>query len=168
MNRLINKLAVALFRIPWVTELWSQKFHALKFDTTPWTPLVQPLSECKIVLLTTGGAHLRTDLPFNMADKNGDPSYRKIPSTAGQEDIMITHDYYDHRDADQDINLIFPIAAIREHQKNGIIGESADFFYSFMGHTDGPHLDTIVQKTAKEVAQQLRQQKVDIALLVPA
>lgn len=168
MKRLLNKLAVTLYRIPWVKELWSRQFQAIESNSVPWTRLGKPLAECKIALLTTGGVHLKTDRPFDMSDKNGDPSFRKIPSSAAPKDLQITHDYYDHQDADQDINLIFPIDILKEMQRDGIIGESSDFFYAFMGHIEGPHLDTLIEKTAPDVARQLSHQNVDVALLVPA
>ncbi len=76
-SNFINKLAVAFYRIPGVKDRWANNFNALESDTIPWTPLKQPLSQCKVALLTTGGVHLKTDPPFNMEDKEGDPTYRK-------------------------------------------------------------------------------------------
>jgi hypothetical protein len=57
---------------------------------------------------------------------------------------------------------------LRDVQQEGLVGESAEFFYSFMGHIDKHHIKTLVEQTAKDVAHQLKQEKVDIALLVPA
>lgn len=168
MNELLNKMMIFLYRIPWIKEFWSSRFSALESDTIPWTPLEKPLPQCKIALITTGGVHLKTDRPFDMEDKNGDPSYRKISSTATQNDLAITHIYYDHSDADKDINLVFPIDILREVQNAGLVGESAEFFYGFMGHIDAHHVQTLVEQTAKSVARQLKQAEVDIALLVPA
>ncbi len=159
---------VALYSNPWVKKRWSQNFNALETDMIPWTPLQKPLSQCKIALLTTGGVHLKNDKPFDMEDKNGDPTYRKIPSTAVQEDITITHKYYNHSDADKDINLVLPLDILRDVQQEGLVGESAEFFYSFMGHIDKHHIKTLVEQTAKDVAHQIKQEKVDIAVLVPA
>lgn len=161
-------MMVTLYSNPWVKKRWAQKFNALESKTIPWTPLQKPLSQCKIALITTGGVHLKNDNPFDMEVKNGDPTYRKIPSTVAQKDITITHNYYNHSDADQDINLVFPIDILRDVQHEGFVGESAAFFYSFMGHIDKHHIKTLVEQTAKEVAYQLKQERVDIALLVPA
>ena len=167
-NHFFNKMKVALYRNPWIKKRWAQNFNALVSDTIPWTPLQKPLSLCKIALLTTGGVHLKNDHPFDMEDKDGDPTYRKIPSTVTQKDITITHDYYNHKDADQDINLVFPIGILRDAQQQGLVGEFAEFFYSFMGHISKHHIKTLVEQTAKDVAQQLMQEKVDVAFLVPA
>jgi D-proline reductase (dithiol) PrdB len=168
IKNFFNKIMVALYRIPWVKNRWAQNFNAQESDTIPWTPLLKPLSNCKIALLTTGGVHLRNDAPFDMKDKYGDPTYRKIPSSVALKDITITHDYYNHHDADQDINLIFPIEILRDAQQKGLVGESAEFFYSFMGHIDKHLIKTLMEKTAKEVAHLLKKEKVDIAFIVPA
>jgi len=37
-----------------------------------------------------------------------------------------------------------------------------------MGHIEAPHMKHLIEKTAKGIADQLKQQQVDIALLVPA
>lgn len=168
MKNLINKLFVAYYKIPWVKEHWAKRFETIQTDSIPWTPLSKPLRECKIALLTTAGIHLKADTPFNMDDTQGDPSYRKIPSDTSPDQLMITHDYYDHSDANKDINIVLPIDILRECQQAGMVGKSSDFFYSFMGHIAGPHLTTVIKITAIEVAQQLKQEKVDIALLTPA
>ena len=103
-----------------------------------------------------------------MEDNNGDASFRRIPASATQQELTITHDYYDHRDADKDINLVLPIDILREVQEAGLVGESARYFYSFMGHIDQQHVETLKEQTARQVAQELKDEQVDIALLVPA
>jgi D-proline reductase (dithiol) PrdB len=37
-----------------------------------------------------------------------------------------------------------------------------------MGHIEEPHLTTLIQESAVEAAKEIKQQQVDIALLVPA
>src|SRR5262249_10314651 len=32
----------------------------------PWAPLGKPISECSVVLVSTGGVHLHSDRPFNL------------------------------------------------------------------------------------------------------
>jgi D-proline reductase (dithiol) PrdB len=151
-----------------VRNRWADKFQAVSADGIPWTALSKPLSQCKVALVTTGGVHLKTDNPFDMFDTRGDPSYRQISSSVSPAELMITHDYYDHRDADEDINLVFPIEILRQCQREGLLGATADFFYGFMGHIEEPHVDTLINRTAKEVALQLKQQQADVVILVPA
>ncbi len=168
LNSFFNTLLVALYSNPWVKKRWAHNFNAVKSDIIPWTPLLKPISECKIALLTTGGVHLKSDQPFDMVDKDGDPSFRKIPSSIEPKDLIITHDYYNHTDADKDINLVFPVETIKNAQQKGLIGDISKFYYSFMGHIDNHHIKTLMEKTAVEVSCELKKEKVDIAILVPA
>ena len=80
---------------------------------------------------------------------------------------MITHDYYDHTDAEKDLNIVFPIERLREFASEGIISKAADTHYSFMGHIMGPHIYTLMEVNAPEVAARLKKQKVDYVLLTP-
>jgi len=159
---------VMLFQIPWVKSYWSSRYPAVLSSSTPWKPLGKPLQHCKIAVITTGGVHLKTDKPFDMLDKEGDPSFRLIPSATEQEQLAITHDYYDHSDADKDINLVLPVDALKEAQQMGLVGESAEHFYGLMGHVGGQHLKTLVEETAQLIIRQLKLEKVDVVLLVPA
>ena len=80
---------------------------------------------------------------------------------------MITHDYYDHTDADRDINIVFPIERLREFEREGIIGQLADTHYGFMGHIRGPHSETLARKSSPGVARRLKAAGVDAVLLAP-
>jgi len=168
LKKLLNQLGVAFYQIPWVKSYWSKRFQAVQSDAIPWTPLKKPLSQSKIALITTGGVHLKTDPPFNMVDSRGDPSYRRIPATVTPASLTITHNYYNHKDADEDINLVLPLDIVQTYQQEGVVGSLASYFYGFMGHIEAPHVDTLIKKTAPKVAQALKQDGVDIALLVPA
>jgi len=84
------------------------------------------------------------------------------------DDYTITHDYYDHRDADRDLNIVFPITRLKEMQRAGYIGSVSDMHFSFMGHIDGHHVGTLVNRTAPQVVRILKDLKVDVVLLTPA
>jgi len=71
---LIDKLWVALFRIPVLKNYWARSYEAVLFDHVPWTKLNKPLPECKIALFTTGGIHLKSDKAFNLID----PTWRQF------------------------------------------------------------------------------------------
>jgi len=165
---IFNKIFVILFRFHIVKKLWSKIFKAKNFKNVPWTPLKKPLPACKIALISTGGIILKIDRPFDLIHPSGDSSFRRIPHNVKPQDLIIYHKYYDHRDADRDPNLILPFEVLHELQKEGILGESNKFHYSFMGHIKEPHLSNLVNKSAVEVATELKYHKVDIALLVPA
>ena len=127
----------------------------------------KPLSECTVSLITTAGVHHKDDRPFDMNDKEGDPSYREIDNRRPLSDLMISHDYYDHTDADRDINIVFPIVRLKELEEEGEIGGVSDFHYTFMGHIDGRHIQTLVNQTGPEVAERLKNLAVDVVLLTP-
>lgn len=152
---------------PSLAERWGRRLQ-MNIATIPWAIPDKPLRSAALALVTTGGVHLKSQEPFNMADPNGDPSFREIPVETSRDLLTITHDYYDHRDADRDFNLVFPVERLRELVRRGALGSLHPFVFGFMGHIDGPHLDTLVEKTTPEVARKLNEAKVDYALLVPA
>ncbi len=165
---IIDKLWLRFFRIPIVKKYWEKNFKSISSREIPWTKLNKRLSECKISLLTTGGIILKTDKEFDLNDPNGDSTYRRIPDKISKQDLKISHKYYDHSDADLDPNLIFPIDILHELQEEGIVGPSSPYHFSFMGHIKEPHLTTLIQQSAVNVAKEIREQKIDIVLLVPA
>lgn len=163
-NRLLSRIFTAF---PALAAAWGRSLPADRGEV-PWTEPRQPLAESCLAIVTTGGVH-RTDQPaFDMLDRAGDPSFREVPVTTPREMLTITHDYYDHRDADQDLNLVLPVDRLREIVQAGGIGSLHEMAYCLMGHIDGPHLATLVGVTAPEIARRLAAAKVDYALLVPA
>ena len=159
---------VKLFKIPIIKNYWDKNYKALEFKDIPWTKLEKRIDECKIVLITTGGIHLKSDKEFDLTDPNGDSTFRRIPYDVNLNDLIITNKYYDHHDADHDPNLILSIEILSELQSEGAVGPSCENHYCFMGHINEPHLTTLIQKNSVQAAKEIRQQKADIALLVPA
>jgi len=137
------------------------QLRRLTGEEIPWTRLRKPLSECTVVLLTTGGVHLRRDKPFNL---NSDSTFRIIPRDAHPEDLAISHQAYDRTDALKDINLVFPIERLRELEAGHVIGRLADEHYGFGLEGSAEKLIPSI----KEVAQRISEAGVDLALLVPA
>lgn len=156
-----------LTSLPALARRWGRRFDAVAGDDVPFVRLRKPLRACRIALVTTGGVHLRSQPPFDMGDSRGDPSFRAIPADTPAEQLTITHDYYDHRDAERDLNILFPLALGRELVAQGALG-SLGTGYSFMGHIEPPHVKTLLHSTAPEVARRLRQEQVDAVLLTPA
>jgi D-proline reductase (dithiol) PrdB len=151
-------------RVPALARRWGRRFDALTFAEVP---LRKPLRACRLALITTGGVHLREQPPFAMNDPRGDPSYRVIAADTPSARLTITHDYYDHRDAERDLNILFPLELFRDLTRGGHIG-SLGTCYSFMGHIEPPHVQTLLRVTAPEVAGVLKQEQVDAVLLTPA
>ena len=165
-NQLIAKL---ITRFPRLAQRFITAYEPWESgEPTPWTAVTKPLSECMVALVTTSGVHHKGQQPFDMQDSEGDPSFREIEGATIGSDYLITHDYYDHSDAEKDLNIILPIDRLRELQKESIIGDLAPRHYSFMGHIDGPHITTLIGKSARQVVEKLLQDKVDVVLLTPA
>jgi D-proline reductase (dithiol) PrdB len=170
-------------RIGWLKELWARfltnsamgtavghfaskaiafpQLRRLAGGAIPWTPLNKPLSDSTVVLISTGGIHLRVDRPFNV---NSDSTFRVIPRDAQPGDLAISHQAYDRTDALRDINLVFPIERLRELEEEQVIGSLAEVHYGFglMGSAKR------LMPSIREVARRISESGVDLALLVPA
>jgi D-proline reductase (dithiol) PrdB len=164
-----NRLRARAFtRFPRLAERWAESYAATTGGEIPWAPLRVPLAEASIALVSTAGLHLRAQPAFDMRDPDGDPTFRDIPSGTRRDQLRITHDYYDHRDADRDPNIVLPVDRLSELAATGEIGAVAPRHFSFMGHIDGRHLRTLVEHNAPAVARMLRTDRVDAVLLAPA
>lgn len=161
-------LAKLFTRVPLVGRLWGKLAHIEEETDVPWTPIHKPLRECRVCLITTGGLHLRSDRPFDMNDPQGDPTYRVIPSDARADDLTITHNYYDHRDADRDFNILLPLDRMRELAAAGQVGGMTRNHYSFMGHIDGPHVPALKQTVLPQLLTDLSSEEPDFVFLTPA
>lgn len=121
-----------------------------------------------MALITTGGIHLQSQTPFDMFNPSGDPSYRVIPADTPASQLAIAHDYYDHKDADRDVNVIFPYERLNELERRGEIGAVNRRHYSFMGHITGSQIDALINETAPQVVDALVAESVDAVVLTPA
>ena len=167
-NQIKNRFVAKLFTaFPSLARSAATKVAPLTFDQTPWTPMKKPLSQCRMALVTTAGVHLRSEKPFDMEDSTGDPTFRVVPSNANQNELKITHNYYDHKDADRDINIVFPLDRLREFVDEGVIGSLAKSFYGFMGHIEENHIPQFIEKEILKVAAMMKDDGVDVALITP-
>lgn len=168
LEQLKNRLIAKLFtQFPSLAHRAAAKVPPLKFDETPFTPLGKPLAQCRLALVTTAGVHLKSELPFDMADSTGDPTFRVVPESSAREQVTITHNYYDHKDADQDLNIVFPLDRLRELVAEGRLGSLAARHYGFMGHIQENHFPRFVNEEIPRAAAMMKQDKVDVALITP-
>lgn len=169
LSRLKNQLLARLAtRFPALAKRFTDSYSPRATEgEIPWVFPSVPLHRAKLALITTAGIHHPHQTPFDMTDADGDPSYRALDAATLFDDFVITHDYYNHSDADKDPNIILPLDRLRELVDEKILGSVAATHFSFMGHIDGPHIETLINKTAVEIARKLRDERVDIALLTP-
>ena len=119
----------------------------------PFTPFDGELAKSTVALVTAAGVHLRDQEPFNISDELGDLGYRIIPEDVESSQLMVTHHHYDHSDADQDINVVFPIDALRDLQSGGFIRDIARKHVGYMGYT--MQLKAMYEGTAREIANEI-------------
>lgn len=130
------------------------------FDGTPFvTP--KPASQARIAMISTAGLQRRGDRPFSIDSAD----FRLIPGETPAGDLVMSHisTNFDRTGFQEDVNVVLPLDRLRELAAAGDVGSVAAMHYSFMGAT---HPDKMVG-TARNLAGLLKQDAVDIALLVP-
>lgn len=150
----------------WVRDRINPEFTWRAFDDfSPMNTLSVPLDAARVAFVTTSGAHLREDPPFDIKSPQGDPSFRAFPSGSSFDELRLVHRGYDTERASADMNVVLPLEHLRAAESAGTIGELAPTVYSFMGFV----ADTcpLVEETAPAVAEQLKQDEVDLVLLAP-
>jgi D-proline reductase (dithiol) PrdB len=133
-----------------------------EYDTTPDAGPVR-LADARVALVTSAGLHLRTDRPF----ARHDPGYRVIPGDVTANDIVQSHSSigFDRTAMQRDINVVFPLDRLRELVAEGVLGELAPRFLSFMGAQHDP--EAVLAESAEQAAKQLLDDHVDVVLLTP-
>ncbi|HJQ22391.1 MAG TPA: glycine/sarcosine/betaine reductase selenoprotein B family protein [Blastocatellia bacterium] len=130
----------------------------------PFTPFDRELARATIAIVTAAGVHRKDQPPFNIADELGDLTFRVIGSDAQANDLMVTHHHYDHTDADRDINVVFPIDALRQLAAEGVIGSEAREHVGYMGYT--MQLKRMYDETAPQIADEVdRRSRADAVVL---
>jgi D-proline reductase (dithiol) PrdB len=134
--------------------------------TAPIHPLGKPLAESTVSLLATGGISQCSMPAFDPYARN-DHRLDEIDRNVCSDDFQIHDSYYDHRDADADINCVFPIDRLRELADEGIIGDVAPRFWSgFMGRIY--NRTRVIEESAPAFAAELARDEVDLLIAVPA
>lgn len=130
----------------------------------PFTPFDSELSKATIAIVTAAGVHRKDQESFNIADELGDLSYRVMDENVQSPELMVTHHHYDHSDADDDINVVFPIDLLRELSGEGFIGGIARKHVGYMGYT--MLLKRMYDETAPQIADEIdRGSRADAVIL---
>jgi len=142
-----------------------KKYPFIVPDDIPWTPYKGEPSAQTFALVTSGGLYIKdSQPPFDTVSIHGDTSFRVIPKTVKQKDLGIAHAQYDHRLAEQDFNIIFPLQRFIELEKEKIIGRLVETNYSFSYVNDAV---TLIKKTVPEFISRIKAQAIDVLFLVP-
>jgi D-proline reductase (dithiol) PrdB len=153
------------FSLP--VRLFLKGYRWRRIDPVPWTPLRRPLAESRLALVSSAGFILPGQEPFQTNLAGGDGSFREIPFDTGVALLTDAHrsESFDHEGMVRDPNLAFPIDRVRELAAASRIGEVNHRHLSFMGSITAP--GRLVRDHAPEAARLLREDGVDVALLVP-
>jgi D-proline reductase (dithiol) PrdB len=135
----------------------------VKNASLAFTRPARPMAEATVALVTTGGVHLKTQEPFDMASRVGDSSVRFIPNDAALADLWFTHDHYDHSSADVDPNCMFPLGHLRAFAAEGTIGAAAQTHAGLSGWI--PRTEELVTATVPQIVARFKDEGVDVALL---
>ncbi len=136
-------------------------------EPTPGTPLAKPVEACRVALVVTSGAYLPASQPrFDTRSPLGDDGFRIIPSEIPPSEVALAHPGYDTRRAQQDLDTVFPYQLLSRLCAAGAVGEVAPRHVSFMGYI--PRTESLLRDRAPQVAQLLREDGVELAILVPS
>ncbi len=135
-------------------------------DSAPLTRPAKPLSESTVSMLTSGGISHCTMPGFDPMARN-DHRLDEVDQNVATSDFEINDSYYNHDDADRDLNCVFPIDRLKEMAADGIIGKVAPRFWSgFMGRIY--NRTKLIEESVPAFIEKLREDAVDILVAAPA
>jgi glycine reductase complex component B subunit gamma len=158
-RRLIDMLIAKVRGEPFESEMLPASF-----EPVPMPSGVKDLSKAKVMLITDGGL-----VPKGNPDKiHGTAATRwGSYSIEGRDDLRgeeyeISHGGYDARFVQEDPDRLVPLDAMREMEKNGVIGKLHGEFISTSGRSN-PLSNT--RRLGREMAQKAKQEGVDAVIL---
>ncbi len=149
------------------------------YEGGPFTPLEKPLSQSRLVLMSSSGHFVEGEDPGPFGVKNmtqaeaaerilqclrSEPTLSAIPVGTPREKLMVRHGGYDVRGARLDPNAVFPHEILLDLEEEGVIGELVPEAYSFVGACSQRRL---LNQSGPRWVRLLQEREVDAALLVP-
>jgi len=148
------------------------------YDSGPFASLRKPLSESRLLLLTSSGHFVEGDdpEPFGVPHMTQEEAVARIndflreapvlsvvPRDTDPGALRVRHGGYDVRSVRRDPNVAFPRDLLVEAEATGRIGTLAPEILSFPGATAQGRLRQVLP----EWLERVRGADVDLALLVP-
>lgn len=139
-----------------------------RIEPVPWAEPRKPLSESRVGLVVNACMTMPDQPPFRAEQPENDASIRIVPSTTDPHVLVNTYpgQSFDHAGLSADANLLVPLDRLREMVGRGEIGELAPRTISLCGHLPKPK--RLMEETAPEIARMFTEDRVDVAILVPA
>jgi len=136
-------------------------FHA---DSEPaFTKIGKPLAQSRLGMISTAGTYVHGQVAYYYKDDTG---VRKIPGNTELKDIRFSHITENYLvEARQDPATVFPIEALRTLEREGVIGELANDYYSCMGGIYSQN--RVNSELIPNLTAAIEQQQLDLLLLVP-
>jgi len=145
-------------------ERFESEMPATAFAPVPMPAAVTDLSKAKVMLITDGGL-----VPKGNPDRiEGTAATRwGAYRIAGRDDLRgeeyeVSHGGYDTRFVQEDPHRLVPLDAMREMEKNGVIGKLHDEFISTCGRSN-PLSNT--RRLGREIAEKIKRDGVDAVIL---
>jgi D-proline reductase (dithiol) PrdB len=148
-------------------QVFMKMYPYRRVDWGTGAPLKKPIEEARVALVTTAGLYQADQEPFDESIRGGDYSYREIADDTAVATLRMgqTSDAFDHAGIEADRNLALPLDRLHEMVRERRVGHAAPRHFSFMGSLSAP--GRLISKTAPEVAERLRHDRVDAVLLTP-
>lgn len=128
----------------------------------PWTPLERPLSESRVMLVSSAGVHRRDEEPFRFVN---DLSYRLISADADPESLRPCHPSPIRRPGRIDINVVHPYQRLAELVDAGIVGEATASHLSILGAIK--LLVPLVSELGPQMAAEAKNAEANVVALIP-
>ena len=156
---------IAEFSLP--VRLALRAYPWRRIAPAPWTPVVKPLSECRLALVSSAAFVAPGQRPFDDSVRGGDFSFRDVPSDVDPRTLIDTHrsESFDHSGLSRDPNVAFPVERVQELAARKRIGAVNHRHLSFMGSITAP--GRLIRDTAPKAAREFVSDSVDLAILVP-
>ena len=149
---------VLIPEMPAIGRGFISRLEKYTLDNPAWS-VPKEASSRRVSIVSSAAISKRGDKPFSWLANN----HRVIEKD--NLDLVMTHVAveYDRTAWQQDINTILPIDRLEEMAKNGEIGSVSNEHYSFIGSSDPIKME----RSAKEVAERMKDDAVDTVFLVP-
>lgn len=158
-DRAVDMLLKVINNEEYTTELPMEIGEAIE----P-APAIKDISKARIALVTSGGI-----IPMNNPDKIQSASATRWGKydisemdTLKSGEFKTIHAGYDPTEADKNPNIVTPVDALKQFEKEGKIGEFYKYFYSTVGTGTTQSEAT---RMGKEIAKELLEANVDGVIL---